>query len=216
MSGPGEKQSEHQQEHTPVPPPKVLGHVDAHQPPLFVFGTPDIGRYGLSLCLHRRGNRWYIVWGRGYGMAVNRWVASLNSPRRSDPPTTAPPKGLEHLNHRFWFNPTQDPEKLLQDLLAADKPVIKLTGNSRREKWAGDPTGRTEIDAKQVEVLVPDDQLSRRCAFCGSWENTGDPRWCKVEDGEDPVYWCSACDRNKSLWSKISDLFTSIPDDRYF
>ncbi|KZT27899.1 hypothetical protein NEOLEDRAFT_1176477 [Neolentinus lepideus HHB14362 ss-1] len=176
--------------------------------PLFIFSTPKIN---LSMALHRRANRWYIVWGRAYGMAVTRWVSSLNSPRPTDPPTTAPPKGLEHLNHRFWFNPSceENAEEFLQDLLSATKPFIKVTGNSRREKAGRDPKNEVEIDARQVEILVSDEELSRKCSYCGTWESDGDERrWYKVEDGVDPVYWCGYCSKfeRRGLWSILTDI----------
>ena len=168
---------------------------------IFVFGIPipEFGNGGLEFALHRRGNRWFVVHPRAYGMAESRWVASLNNPRDTDPPSTAPPASLPHLNHRFWYNS----ERLALDhLLIAEpmfnyddsvQPILKVTGMSRAEKRRvpGSEVD-VQIEAKQVEVLIKEEQLCKRCIYCGDWEESGRiKRHVKIsQDGEDPLYWC--------------------------
>jgi len=177
-----------------------------------------MGNGGIEFALHRKGNRWFVVHPRAYGMAESRWVASLNNPRDSDPPSTVPPASLAHLNHRFWYNSEHlELDHLLkaQQIYNYDnsvRPLLKVTGTSRTEKRrAGHGSeAEVEIEAKQVEVLIGQDQLCRRCIHCGYWEESGCvKRHVKVgQDGDDPSYWCGACNITpaKRLWNSMPSL----------
>jgi hypothetical protein len=159
-------------------------------PRIAVFRMPSAASFGIELALHRRRNRWYVVLPRAYGMAESRWWADLNHPRPTDPPSTGPPTSHPHLHHRFWFNSNH---VTLDDILKAEPPVLKVTGISRMEKAAtvGSDTDVT-VEANQVEVLISEDELCRRCAFCGLWEvSNSNYRYEKVgQDGDDRIYWC--------------------------
>lgn len=65
------------------------------------FYTPESA--GLLSALHKRGNRWYAVSPRAYGMA-NGWKlwAPLNEPRDTD---TASRAGKDSM--RFWHRAPQ-------------------------------------------------------------------------------------------------------------
>lgn len=148
---------------------------------LVSFSTPVIH---IEVALHRRCNRWYIVYPRAYGMADGwKLFAPLNQPQPSDSSTT-PPK--QSLHHRFWLR--ECPSVALTDLLAATPPILKATGTTRRVKVED-----KEIEEPQVEVLLNDEQLCQRCAYCGCWEYSypGETRHEKVtQRGEDGIYWC--------------------------
>jgi hypothetical protein len=65
-----------------------------------------------------------------------------------------------------------------------------------REVPKGDESGlrrygpTVEIEAKEVAVLICDEGLIRKCAFCGNWENIDNLRFLKVGmDNDDPLYW---------------------------
>lgn len=171
--------------HTSLPTTLDFTAVEAPQHPLISLAIPPAR--GLATTLHRRRAVWYIVWGRGYGMASSKHVATLNQPQDSDPPFSAsPPSG----RHRFWFNSDNNVFATLENMLDADTPCIRLTGRSRMETCAVYGS-KAEIEAKEVEVLICDEGLSRKCAFCGQWENVDGLRYLKVGmDKEDPLYWC--------------------------
>lgn len=80
----------------------------------------------------------------------------------------------------------------LEDLLNADPKVIELTGMTKSAAPATEGTEKTTgKEIKQVQVLVPEESLIHRCAYCGSWESVMDRRWYKVgQEGDDGVYWC--------------------------
>lgn len=194
-------------------------------PSIYAFNGPS--HAGIEFALHRRGNNYYVVFPRNYGMAESRWVASLNQPRSNNPEETAPPASHPHLNRRFWFN-TDSTMITLEDLLnhtpirSSEEPVqlLKVTGTSTTEKKAGRGE-QVEVEVKQVEVLLSEDRFCWRCAYCGSWEVTisflddsGGKRYQKVgQDGDDAVYWCGVSrvcpsnrisDQNCSLFKELS------------
>lgn len=113
---------------------------------------------------------------------LNGWklFSPLNEPQASDL-STAPPK--QNLHHRFWLHECDI--ITLKDLLAATPPILKATGTTRRVKVADE-----EIEEAQVEVLLDEDQLCQRCAYCGCWEYSyaGETRYEKVaQEGEDGI-----------------------------
>jgi len=72
---------------------------------------------------------------------------------------------------------------------------------------------KVQIEAKEVEVLICDEGLSRKCAFCGYWENVGSIRFLKVGmDKEDALYWCGSryCigENSQSVMAKIRNFWT--------
>ncbi|KAK0463015.1 uncharacterized protein EV420DRAFT_1233935, partial [Desarmillaria tabescens] len=78
----------------------------------------------VEVALHRRCNRWYIVYPRAYGMADGwKLFAPLNQPQLSDTSIALPKQSLRH---RFWFR--ESPNTTLADLLAATPPILKVTG----------------------------------------------------------------------------------------
>jgi hypothetical protein len=81
----------------------------------------------------------------------------------------------------------------LENVLQAEPPLLRLTGRSRSEIRANHEP-KVEIEAKEVEVLICDEGLSRKCAFCGHWESElNDVRFLKVGmDKDDPLYWCGS------------------------
>jgi hypothetical protein len=187
-----------------------------HQPQLKPIYIPKLR--GLEVCLHRRGTRWYLVFGRAYGMA-NGWklAAQLNNP---GPNNTAsePPSSHSHLNRRFWLRDGGSWETGLaglncEDLLGTDvEPgFLKDTGIRRvvavedkgveggmklkgEEKRLVDAVGGQVSEERLVEVLLKDEELSQRCAYCGGWEYTydGDKRHKKIELGNNgkEYHWC--------------------------
>ncbi len=116
----------------PCPTKKIKDQVsmntnDRTQTRLVSFSTPVIH---IEVALHRRYNRWYIVYPRAYGMADGwKLFAPLNESQLSDL-STAPPK--QSLHHRFWLR--ECPSVALADLLAATPQILKATGTTRRER----------------------------------------------------------------------------------
>jgi hypothetical protein len=159
-------------------------------------------RIPLPVALHRRGHIFYIVFPRAYGMAEgNKFVAQLNYPQPKDD-SPDPPASLPHLNARFWFREQKDINHggncmvEFDDLVkAADPPIFKDTGLRRKVLEPAKVWGKQEREVEEtlVEVLLREEQLCQRCAFCGTWEYSyqDSERHKKVEERNSrPVYWC--------------------------
>ncbi len=163
------------------------------------FSTPKSS--GILSALHKRGNRWYAVSPRAYGMA-DGWKlwAALNEPRAAD---AVSPAGKDSM--RFWHRAPQSgviPGQFsLEDLLAVEPPIFRDAGLRRKAVSPPNPPGSgggpeqddTAIEEALVEVLLAPDQLSQRCAYCGAWEYSGDDaRHLKVGETRDHVgiYYC--------------------------
>lgn len=157
----------------------------------------------MAVALHRRGNRWYLVFPRAYGMAEgNKLFACLNDPQPQDG-SPDPPSSQFNLNPRFWLRDGKDWDVLwggwsyidVEDLLSAETPFLKDSGLRRKVK-IGSGKGKEwrEVEERLVEVLLKEEQLCQRCAYCGGWEYSyqGDVRYRKVGEGRDarPMYWC--------------------------
>jgi hypothetical protein len=188
-------------------------------PSIYRFTIP--GTAALELAFHRRGNKYYVVFPRAYGMMASREFCSLNEPRSNNPEETAPPTSHPHLNRRIWFN-TDSSMLTLEKLLAAEsldpdqeaQELLKVTGTSKMEKAAGRGE-QPDIEANQVEIILSEDRFCWRCAYCGGWESEGytndDERYQKVgQDGDDAVYWCgvrkACCYSDREL-----EMLTSVP-----
>lgn len=181
-------------------------------PPLIPFHTTrHRGWDAIEHALHRRGNEWYVVFTRGYGMAYSRCVGQISSPGESSSSSSPsswtlkkkasathdPPSSKPHLNPRFWlrdgrdFEPSYFGSELLDfDTLFSTEPrVLADTGMRRTRKC-----GEKDVEERLVEVIVKEEGISQRCATCGEWESTYhcSARHQKVgEDGDGmPIYWC--------------------------
>ncbi|KAG7447181.1 uncharacterized protein BT62DRAFT_1004755 [Guyanagaster necrorhizus] len=143
---------------------------------LVSFYTPVIH---IEVALHRRCNRWYIVYSRAYGMA-DGWelFAPLNQPQPSNSSTALP---KQDLHHRFWLR--ERPNTALEDLLAATPPILKATSTTRI---------MVKVENKENEVLLGDGQLSQRHGYCGCWEYSypGETRYEKATQREDDRIYC--------------------------
>jgi len=81
-----------------------------------------------------------------------------------------------------------------------------------------------ETEAQELEVLICEEGLCRKCAFCGHWETEDAPRYSKVGmDQDDPLYWCGAghcIQKNRlSVLAKMRKLLTRStepPWNEYF
>ena len=192
--------------HSSIISPEVS---DAPQHPLVILHIPPSRAY--KRLLHRRRNIWYLVWDLTSGIAAIKHVATLNYPQESDPPsTTMQPDGC----HRFWFNPNEEHDCKLEFLLQAEPPFIRLTGRSRIEKEQcfapENPT--VNIEVKEVEVLICEQGLCRKCAFCGCWEAIGDVRFSMVGmDKDNPLYWCGD---SVSSFGSPKEFGTEAPPSR--
>jgi len=175
------------------------------------FSTP---RIRLEVALHRRGNEWFVVYPRAYGMAEgNKYFGQLSSP--DEPSSSAgtsnathdPPSSNPNLNPRFWLRNGCDfgdgcGNEMLEaeDLLSAEPSVFRDSGLKRTRKvvdttrGSGKKAYERECTERLVEVLVKEEELCHRCATCGQWEYSyaGEARHSRVgEDKEgQPVYWC--------------------------
>ena len=186
--------------HTSLPISTDFAESDVSQHPLVIIHMPP--SMSLSMALHRRRNVWHIVWARGYGMASTKHVATLNSPRDSDS-ISNPSSSQTPGRHRFWFNSDNSYLATLENVLQAEPPFLRLTGRSRSEiRNSHEP--KVQIEAKEVEVLICDEGLSRKCAFCGQWEGEYDVRFLRVGiDKDDPLYWCGS---GVSSFCSLSEL----------
>ncbi|KAF2104418.1 hypothetical protein NA57DRAFT_70625 [Rhizodiscina lignyota] len=169
---------------------------------LVSFYTPKIK---LEVALHRRGNLWYIVYSRAYGMAEGwKLFAALNDPEQADVSTASTER-----NTRFWLQEKLGPcPILLEDLLAATPPIIKDLGIKRKAKTK--PKESQDVDVIEeslIEVLLKEEELCHRCAYCGAWEYSYDhsTRHRRVtEPGTSALYWCGDCTQLRSIVNRNS------------
>jgi len=140
-------------------------------------------------------------------MAASQLFCTLNDPGSSS--TGPSPRNQFHLNPNPSFGCT------LEELLAAEPPILRAVGPSHCETSQSLVAG--EVEVPLVEVLLSNDELARRCAGCGEWETTPlDKRWAVVgeagSEGE-TVYWCGSCNREGV---KPNEVITKMQDDEYF
>jgi hypothetical protein len=173
----------------------LLAMLDLSQSRLTEIHIP---RIGIALALHRRGNSWYMVLPRAYGMAGgNKFFGCLNSPQLLDS-TPDPSLVQQGLKPRFWLRDGSDWEygstKLTIDgLLQSDPPIFKDSGVRRKVELKENGMIKM-IEERLVEVLLKESELCQRCAWCGCWELSyeGESRHCQRGVGTDgrPLYWC--------------------------
>jgi hypothetical protein len=147
--------------------------------------------FKLPTALHRRGNTFYIVFPRAYGMAAgNKCFAQLNFPLDSDP-SPDPPSSQPHLNPRFWHRESAGHplEMTFANLMGVEPEVFKDVGLRRTIKVDG-----KEVEERLVEVLIREEEYCQRCAWCGEWEYSyeGSSRHSKEKQQIDgtTLYWC--------------------------
>ncbi|KAK4952451.1 hypothetical protein LTR10_009257 [Elasticomyces elasticus] len=182
------------------------------------FYTPLVG---FESALHRRGNSWYIVFPRAYGMLYGVKLHGVLNDERTAPNHDPPSSSESDLNPRFWFRDGSDyvdGEVNLRvrwhDLVTADPQFLKDSG-LRRTVRLGD--GK-EVEERLVEVLWKEEELCQRCRFCGVWEYCYEDsvRHREVDVGKDgrPVYWCGRCWKLPKLLRKLPGM--SRPQELYF
>ncbi|KAF1994948.1 hypothetical protein P154DRAFT_624298 [Amniculicola lignicola CBS 123094] len=186
------------------------------------------GRFSLPTALHRRGLRWYLVFPRAYGMAGGwKLFGALNDLHQQDTDAD-PPSSQFNLNPRFWLRDGNDWASgdgystiNADELLNSETPFMKDSG-VRRKVWI-ETKGkeRREVEEKLVEVLLKEEELCQRCAYCGVWEYCyqDSTRHRKVGEGKDGrlVYWCGHCTRTAKVlswnWWQSPE---SLADNIYF
>lgn len=185
---------------------------------LVSFYTPHVR---MEVALHRRGNDWYVVFPRAYGMAAgNRCFGQISSPNEPSSSTGKnnathdPPLSNSNLNPRFWLRNGRDfgngnGNEMLEaeDLFNAEPSVFRDSGLKRTRKVVDTKRGpgkkvhERECTERLVEVLVKEEGLCHRCATCGEWENCymGSARHKGVGEDEEgqPVYWCGVSLRDR-------------------
>lgn len=178
----------------------------AGPPTLRSFYTP---RIPVQVALHRRGDVWYLVLARAYGMANgNMYWEQISSPddsERGGSATHDPPDTKPTLNPRFWFRDAKDwgdnvPHQNIEveDLLAVEPELLKDSGLRRTrttDVWEGkEIVGKRETEERLVEVMLKEEELSHRCMSCGGWElgYASSPAFQNIGLGKDgrPIFWC--------------------------
>jgi hypothetical protein len=157
------------------------------------FCIPNLG---IQMALHRRKNSWYIVLARAYGMANgNRLCGILNSPLSSSS-SVDPPQRHPNLNPRIWLRDDSvwaydKSVSSIDRLLSTEPPIFKDSGLARKVE-VKDDGGVRLIEERLVEVLLKEEELCQRCAWCGYWEEVDYHRHRKAGEGSDgrPLYWC--------------------------
>jgi hypothetical protein len=150
--------------------------------------------FGIATALHRRGNAFYIVFPRAYGMANgNKLVAQLNFPQPNDPPPD-PPASEKRLNCRIWHRegPQNKCMMTFEEIMSIDPPAFKDSGLRRTLRIKNDEgKGENDVEERLVEVLLREDEFCQRCAWCGGWEYSyeGSTRHVKVKEAQS-LYWC--------------------------
>jgi hypothetical protein len=166
---------------------------------------------------------------------ANGWklAAELNDPGPSNT-ASEPPSSHSRLNRRFWLKDRKSWEGVnamlgCEDLLGADvEPgFLKDTGirrtiavegtgrakNETEESELVDAVGGIVVEERLVEVLLKDEELSQRCAYCGGWEYTytGDERHKKIETGKSGkvYYWCGVSISLRAILRRSRTLLTS-------
>lgn len=123
----------------------------------FVLHTQNPGK----VALHRRGSRRYIVFPRAYGMLPDwRLWAPSNRPQAAD---AHPPKSRS-LNPMFWLHEQPLMPASLDDMLAADPPILQYKG-IKRTGWS--PNSKEYWEEGLVEMLLKEENLCQRCIYCG-------------------------------------------------
>jgi hypothetical protein len=166
------------------------------QVPLHALKIPSVG---LEVGLHRRGNTFYVVLTRAYGISSGYKIyAQLNFSQPRDP-SPDPPSSHAHLNTRIWLRDGSEwnggnPMMTFEELMGAEPSVVKDSGLRRKIKAKGHLGEEKEIDERLVEVLLKEEEYCQRCAWCGVWEDSLETltRYGKAGDGKDgrPIYWC--------------------------
>ena len=145
--------------------------------PVLVFTTPAYCQGGLEFAIARKAppnpHQYMIVFSRAYGMAASSKVATLNcstTARAIDEPKLSsegrPLLWLDSdMDHSSWSISPPGIDTL-SALLHATPPVIRATGRTRM--MIAQPGGAK--DAREVELLLEEDELSRMCRYCGCTE----------------------------------------------
>jgi hypothetical protein len=191
-------------------------------PPQTRLTTIYMPKIGIETALHRRRNTWYIVLPRAYGMANGfKRFGTLNAPHSSD--TSAdPPTGHPNLNPRFWLRDGADWEGgnhllTIDELMRADPPIFKDSGLKRKTEIKESNRVRL-VEETLVEVILKEEELCQRCAWCGCWEHNykGEKRHCKMSEGSDgrPVYWCGVSSLYLLILSDSPDTFRFALEDQ--
>ncbi|KAH9836069.1 uncharacterized protein C8Q71DRAFT_868116 [Rhodofomes roseus] len=172
--------------------------------PIRDFSTPAFASGGVRLALARRDdvnrNQYMLVLATGYGMAETRKGATLNCTTSS---SAANAPALSPAGHPLiWFDANWDREPgdstfpeggLLNSLLAAEPPVVRLTGRGRT---AADKLKGGERVAQEVEILLDEDELAHVCCYCGEPELVDGERWKLCNDtASQPAYCCPTDNR---------------------
>lgn len=171
-------------------------------PPTIPITEIYFSSFKAPLALHRRANRYHIVLPRAYGMSsgYKNWLC-LNNPGPNDA-SPDPPVSHAHLNPRIWLRSGRDwvykdsnYGLTLEVLMSAEPRVFKDSGLRRTAKDVIHKHGNeVEIEEWLVEVLLKEEELCQRCAWCGRWELSyvGEPRFGKAGEGKNgrPMYWC--------------------------
>ena len=166
--------------------------------PIVVFTTPTYCHGGLEFAIARKAppnnHQYMLVFPRAYGMAATLKVATLNcsttaraveAPKLS--PAGRPLIWLDSDMDRSIWNMSLTGEDMLGALLHVDPPVIRATG---RERMMIAQPGGAKV-AREVELLLEEDQLARMCRYCGCTELAETHRYkrCGGDDAR-PEYMC--------------------------
>ncbi|KAK5695191.1 hypothetical protein LTR97_008697 [Elasticomyces elasticus] len=118
---------------------------------------------GFESALHRRGNSWYIVFPRAYGMLYGVKLHGVLNDERTAPNHDPPSSSESDLNPRFWFRDGSDyvdGEVNLRvrwhDLVTADPQFLKDSGLRRTVRLG---------DGKEVEERLLTDSAAQK--YCG-------------------------------------------------
>ncbi|KAH4038118.1 hypothetical protein HBI25_038540 [Parastagonospora nodorum] len=147
----------------------------ASQPPHSVTEL-SVPNFGIQTALHQRGNIFYLVFPRAYGVLDGQKLyAQLNYSR------------LTESRHRFWHREGAGRDWTISfpDLMGVKPTIFRDVGVSRTVK-----VGSGEVEERLTEVVLDEEKFCQRCAWCGKWEQSyhWSMRFIRITDS--PLFWC--------------------------
>lgn len=136
----------------------------------------SVPNFGIQTAIHRRGNTFYLVFPRAYGVLDGQKLyAQLNFSHSIG------------LRNRFWHRESarRDWTISFADLIGVKPAVFKDVGVSRTVKLDSG-----ELEERLVEVILDKKKFCQRCAWCGKWEQSY--HWMKrfIKATDSLLFWC--------------------------
>lgn len=136
----------------------------------------SVPSFGIQTALHRRGNTFYLVFPRAYGVLDGQKLyVQLNFSH-----------SMGALN-RFWQRESARADWTMSftDLMGVKPTVFRDAGVIRTVK-----VDSGEVKERLIEVILDEEKFCQRCAWCGKWEQSYEwlTRFTRTTDSS--LFWC--------------------------